>query len=353
MVMHKLFQVIKMSWMFFWRLYLVSIVISAGRLNDLVLPVAVILAVVMVFALNKTVLVWPIARMVFRGTWLIPADQTYEPSESRDARTRRISEARKNAEAAATREAKRSVRPDSERPVYAERVYTATSNGKITGFEPRNLASTPVPTGPFMHGKPGGSINEEIKNDPDSVGALGDENFAKALQKTHLLNRFFTVWSKPTPDLRTGFGNAYGWTTDCVLATETTLYVIDLKFYKSGNVRYHTFNNLLYCEDIPTGKEVGGAKYMTQGIQKAAEAVKRHHPEANVVPIVVFMPTDKGEAVLDDVYWPGNIPAVNLTDFLKSLENQGDFDRSYSNPQAKAALRLSTLIPTKRDDGDY
>lgn len=351
---NKLFHLVKMSWMFFWRLYIVSIVISAGRLNDAVLPIAVILAAVMIFGLNKAIRTWPIARMVFRGQWLVPADYWERSTpESREARNRRNKETRERSEAQAASIAKNARRPESERPVYAEHVYTATSNGKLTGFEPRNLASISVPTGPFMHGKPGGSINEEIKNDPDSVGAIGDENFAKALQKTHLLNRFFTVWSKPTPDLRTGFGNAYGWTTDCVLATESTLYVIDLKFYKSGNVRYHTFNDLLYCEDIPTGKEVGGAKYMTQGVKKAAEAVKRHHPEANVVPIVVFMPTDKGEAVLDNVYWPGGVPAVNLTDFLKALENQTDFDRSYTNPQAKAALRLSTLTATKRDDDEY
>lgn len=341
----KLFHLVKMSWMFSWRLLIVSVAISAGRLNDAVIPVAVILAAVMIFGFNKALRTWPLARLLTRALWLIPAD-TWGP-ESQETHKKYLAEKEKAWHRKQSRKNPSYRLPTKLRPKIENWRGSASEQGRMTGFEPKFLQSDPVPVGVLMRGKPGENLGtgSDFSQENIDLGKAGEENFAKALAKTRLLNRFFTAWSVPVPDKDAAWlsANAFGWDIDCVLVTGSTIYLVDLKNYKGGSVKYETFEDMLYCFDIPTGDHVDEPKQMSKNMFRAAATLRKHFPDLQIAPVVVFMPTNKGEALLDDVFWPGMIPAMNLAQFLDVLSSQPDYDTTYQSRVASAGLSIAGL----------
>lgn len=346
----KLFHLVKMSWMFSWRLLIVSVVISAGRLNDAVIPVAVILAAVMIFGFNKALRTWPLARLLTRALWLIPAD-TWGP-ESQETHKKYLAEKEKDRQRKHARKNPSYRLPAKLRPTFSGFTDRASANGRMTGFEPRILESNSVPHSPLMVGAPGKNLGDgsDFSEEHIALGRQGEENFARALQKEHLLNSFLSIWSVPVPDKDSTalLGNAFGWDIDCVLATRDVIYLVDLKNYKGGSVKYETFEDLLYCSDIPTDSKVGEPKTMSKNMFYATQTMRRHFPNVQFAPVVVFMPTNKGEAILDDVFWPGGIPAMNLSQLLEALKAQKPYDSTAQTPTAIAASRISFLRFGKR-----
>lgn len=326
----KLIHFAKMSWMLSWRLILVSELIFGGQNTATFIWVALIASGLSVFVFNKTLLTWPILRLITRKRFIIPAngwgtDGATQPKRPQGA----------------------PAKPQPNKPqitVTGPQLQTATSNGRITGFEPSALESRPVPNVPTMIGAPGAGLHGAtgMTQTNISLGVKGEENFARALAATRQLSRFSTVWSVPVPDQDRFVPGPYGTDIDCVLATASAIFLIDLKNYKSGNVRYYNSGNQLYCEDVATGQQVGDPKTMSRNMEMATAAVRKHFPQANIVPVVVFMPTDKGEGVLENVVWPGGVPAMNLTEFLSVLANQQDF--SWNQPQAGAVGLMGNLL---------
>jgi hypothetical protein len=340
----KIVNFVKMTWMFFWRLSLFSTLFFRSEYNDKVIFVAVIISAVMVFGFNKTFIVFPIFRAFSKRPIIVPADgsgEKYVPNPSRPRSPRPRTK---------TTKPKRS-EPDNGAIVNVgqlEYVYSATNKGRMTGFEPKHLENLPVPRSPRMIGVPGEGLVEAIELDENNVrlGQMGEENFAKVLAKTNHLARFGTAWSIPVPDQERFVPGPYNTDIDCVIATHDNIYLVDLKNYKSGDVRYHTKTPLLLAEDAVTGKQVGEVKTMSRNMEMATNAMRHHFPKVNIVPVVVFMPTNKGEGFLDNVYWPGDIRAVNLSQFVTELSFQKDF--SYEAPTGSAFARIPNLIPNER-----
>ncbi len=329
----KLIHFAKMSWMFAWRLALITGLISGSQVNlGLSLALALITAGVIVFAFNKALLTWPIARLILRRRFIIPAGSW--GSDAATAPKRPVHQGHVHY----------SKRRDTA-PVTLPQVQTATRNGRMTGYEPRALEGRSVPRFPTMVGVPGSGLHSAagMAQENINLGVAGEEAFARALAVSGQLGRFSTIWSLPVPDKDRLVPGPYSTDIDCVLSTGSTVFLVDLKNYKSGDVRYYARGDYLYCEDVATGQQVGDPKLMSRNMEMAASVVRGHFPNVHVVPIVVFMPTDKGEGVLDGVVWPGNIPAVNLTDFLAMLKEQPDF--AWGLPHSGAVGRLANLLP--------
>jgi len=328
----KLIHFVKMSWMLIWRLLLLDAIVFRGSFDSVFIGAALIGSFVSVFVFNRTLTAWPLIRLFRKRPIIVPADGFGDDARPTQPRVQRP---------VAT--VSGPVKPNFGTPGTGS-ISTASRNGKITGFEPSALKLRSVPRYPTMTGEPGAGLHGATGMTQTNIqlGVAGEENFAKALAATGQLARFSSVWSVPVPDQDSFVPGPYGTDIDCVLATGSALFLIDLKNYKSGDVRYYSRGNQLYCEDVATGKQVGEPKTMTRNMEMATSAVKRHFPGVNIVPVVVFMPTDKGEGAIDNVVWPGGVPAMNLTDFLSVLANQQDF--AHGLPQSGAASRMGNLL---------
>lgn len=325
----KLIHFAKMSWMLTWRLLVISTLLFAGRHNDLAPWIALVASGVSVFVFNRTLMTWPIFRLFTGKRVVIPADgwgNDLPPTKRQQSSGPRRGPAK-----------------PTTAPTGAV-LSVASSNGRMTGFEPNKLEGRPVPTAPSMVGAPGAGLHgaKGMTQTNIALGVKGEENFARALSATNQLNRFGTIWSVPVPAQDRFEPGKYETDIDCILSTGSAIFLVDLKNYKSGNVRYYNQGNQLYCEDVATGKLVGEPKTMSRNMEMATSAVRGHFPQANIVPVVVFMPTDKGEGNLDNVVWPGGVPAMNLTEFLSVLANQQDFN--WKLPHAGAVGRLGNLL---------
>lgn len=336
----KLIHFVKMSWMLTWRMLVIGTILFAGRHNDILPWVAIGASAVLVFVFNKTLVTWPLIRLIGGRKVIIPADSWGDGVTTQQRPSRPTQ----------NRGPVRPSRPTPNSGVVVnvgklEYVQGATNPGRMTGFEPKVLEARPVPHFPLMLGKPGAGLHGATGMSKTNIdlGVKGEENFARALASVNQLARFSTIWSVPVPDQDRMVPGPYGTDIDCILSTESAIFLVDLKNYKSGDVRYHNKANLLLCDDGATGKQVGEVKTMSRNMEMATNVVRKHFPNANIVPVVVFMPTDKGEGVLDNVVWPGGIPAMNLTEFISVLQNQGDFN--WSTPHGGAVARLGNLLP--------
>lgn len=337
----KVVNFVKMTWMFFWRLILFSTLFFRSAYNEQVIWAAVLIAAVMVFGFNKTFVMFPIFRAFGKRPVIVPADGSGDtnariPSRPRSPRVR-------------TKPAK-PTRQEPNNGVIVnvgklEYVPSATNKGRMTGFEPKHLEDLPVPNFPSMRGAPGEGLADatHFKKINLYLGQMGEQNFAKVLAKTNQLARFSTAWSVPVPAEDRLKPGPYGSDIDCIIATHDNIYLVDLKNYKSGDIRYHMKTPLLLADDVATGHQVGEVKTMSRNMEMATNIMRHHFPKVNIIPVVVFMPTNKGESFIDNVYWPGNIRAVNLSQFVTELSFQKDF--SYDAPTGGAFARITNLIP--------
>jgi hypothetical protein len=334
----KFLHFLKMSWMLSWRLLFVDALVFHGGHDTQFLITAVLFSGFMVFFLNKTLTAFPLIRLVMRKPVVVWADGFANENAPRVVKSRMATPA----------EAAKLANPEPERIQF---VGSATTNGFMTGFEPSALANVPIPDAPKMKGVPGASLGGENGMDENavSIGIVGEQNFARALSVTKLIHRFNSIWSVPVPDAEFFRPAEYDADIDCVIATGTCIYLVDLKHYKSGNVRYYNIGDELYCEDVATGAQVGETKTMSRNMQNATAALKHHFPKVVFKPVVVLMPTDKGEGIIDNVTWPGQIQAMNLTQFISQLQADRDFD--YSMPHGGAFARISNLADLKVSRG--
>lgn len=330
----KFLHFLKMSWMLSWRLLLVDAFVFRGGHDTQFLIAAVLFSGFMVFFLNKTLTAFPLIRLVMRKPVIVWADGFARENAPRVVKNKM----------ATPKQAAELAKPEPEPVRYVE---TATANGYMTGFEPSALANVPIPDFPTMDGVPGSSISENTGMDEGAVrlGVLGEQNFARALGVTRLIGRFQSVWSVPVLHSSKFEIANYDADIDCVIASGTCIYLVDLKHYKSGNVRYYHKGNQLYCEDVATGAQVGEPKIMSPNMSNATAAMRHHFPNAVIKPVVVLMPTDKGEGIIDNVMWPGQIQTMNLSQFISQL--QADRDFSYNLPHAGAMSRIARLNAMK------
>jgi hypothetical protein len=334
----KVLHIAKMTWMFSWRLLILDAIVFKGAIDEKAILISFITATVFVVGFNKTFLTWPLVRLIRKKRVIIPAnawgsDAVVAPTEPK----------REPTPAAVPTTKFRS--PETAATV----IDGAIEKGRITGYEPSTLEALPVPATLTMTGTPGSGLNDASGMDQDNIdlGIKGEANFARALSVAGLIHRFRTIWSVPVPDRDIFKIAQYSADIDCVLATDETVFLIDLKNYKSGAVRYYHKGIQLYCEDSMTGQQVGDPKTMSRNMANATEALRKHFPKVNFTPVVVFMPTDKGEGFVDKVFWPGNIPAMNLSQFFYKLNTESDFSYD-TTPHAGAFSLIASLLREKR-----
>lgn len=311
-------QILKMWWMFVWRLTVFCALADASR----ILPAGILISLVAAIALyvsGRSIRTWPILKFIFKHiNPIIVFEKKTKPSF------------------------------DNTFLAHERVIDQATQLGVMTGFEPRTLASRPIAYTPKMYGNPGaGLASSGFSNSSISLGQAGEVNFAKALslqtarQGGSLLSSFETFWSVSMPSENEPWtpDSKFDTDIDSIILVGDTIYLVDLKNYSSGNVTYTTNGNYLLTRDNNTGILVGGPKQMSRNMAMAVDRFSKHFPTMKIEARVVLMPTDKGEGNINHVYWPGNIPAVTLRSFLAELSS-----KRVAAPTAKAQKVIS-IVP--------
>ena len=221
-------------------------------------------------------------------------------------------------------------------------ISKATHNGKMTGFEPQKLKTYQLYQHELMFGEPGKGLNKSgFDESAVNLGQEGEINFAKALQKKGLLEKLVTFWSVHNLNLEDERVDA---DIDCVIVSGSTIWLVDLKFYASGNVIYREADGLLYTIDSATGAQIGRPKKMSPNMSYAEESFS--HKFANLLKYyrlrtrVVLMPTYKGAGRLDNVFWPGQIKAVSLEEMLDELSREDKFRDTIGGQMIRQTFNL-------------
>lgn len=199
----------------------------------------------------------------------------------------------------------------------------ASRPGRMTGLEPRHLKDISYNRPWFMWGNPGvGLASSSFSADAIAAGQAGEANFAKALAKEGLLDKYPSFWSVGLPgEDGTGFSD---WDTDvdCIIAANWRIFLIDIKNYKQGAVTYENYGDQLVCRDHETSRLVGAPRAMSRNMEMAYDRFSKRFAGTyfKVVPVVVMMPTGMGMGLIDNVRWPGNVEAIDLSSMIEVLK---------------------------------
>ena len=272
---------------------------------------------------------------------------------------------RRDATKAAIEAKKKSVAERRERELkYAERierqrnsVARASGPGELTGFEPQALAAVTLEESPNVHGDPGaGLAGSDFSASAVSLGQQGELNFAKTLQVAGLLNKFQSFWSVHMPDDDIGASTQFMTDIDCVLVSGTSVWLVDVKNYAQGDVTWRIEESSelggsekreLVMIDNQSGGYVGKPRQMSRNMELAQDRFRARFSEAgisyDVKSAVVMMPRNNGIGTLDNVSWPGGIPAVALPHLLFWLGSEPPFD-PYNQDARLVTSILSSLL---------
>lgn len=218
-----------------------------------------------------------------------------------------------------------------------------TRSGLTTGFEPYALESVEISYAPYKRGEPGRGLDASAFSTTHvQLGQEGEVNFAKALQKAGLLERFGTVWSSSLPSLEHASiaDEHYTGDIDVIVFTGSKIFLYDLKNYASGDVTYYTdaAQQRVYAVDNPTGKYLRGHYKMSKNMETALERYEKHNFFMNVRAEVVLMPTNYGEPTVDhNARWTGGVPVTTLSAVIRHLSTQSDFGPESKTYRAYAA----------------
>lgn len=309
-------QIIKMWWMVWWRLWFIFTLYTGTPKFKVSFFIALIVSCIIYFGFNKTIRTFPLFNLLRKKNPFY----SIRKKVSKDKSDKTFDDFQQ---------------PVLDRPVQKE----ATQAGRMTGYEPYHLRKIDLPLSLMMRGVPGqGLLSSHFAQNNIRKGVEGEINFAKALGVTTcdnvidysynhrgMIEDFYSFWSVSVPSENDiAIPDKYNTDVDAILLRGKTMFLIDLKFYKSGDVTYITKNNLLYCVDNVTGNYVGDSLHMSKNMQMATERFKKFYPRMDIKPLIVFMPTGLGEPIVDNVQWKGNIQGVNLTEALRLLNNVND-----------------------------
>lgn len=314
-------DLLKLSWMAFWRMWLFAAFMNVANLTVIVaLSFAAAFALRVVF--KRDLDVFPMWKLFNRENPLTDLRR-----RKRGARTAR--------------------RMPPAPSLTVDRDYAP---GSHTGYEPQRMENVPVPRTYLMHGTPGvGLSSSGFGSEAIALGQRGEENFAKTLSVA-LHNSGFpiiettdTFWSVGMPrKASSARDDLYDGDIDCVVVSADTIYLLDLKYYTGGNVAYRSNGDELLCIDLATGKPAKNPKKMSRNMELAQERFAANFPKMTVKSRVVFMPTERGIPRVQGVYWPGNIPAVGLMGILDELAR---ISPASTNRNAKdAANKINRLL---------
>lgn len=314
-------QLLKLWWMAFWRLFIMlGLIGNAGFISILI--TAFIPAFVLRVIFGYTLDTWPMIKLF-----------------------------KKNNPLRSLRWRKKYRKPQSGLPNSG--VSTIGQDyrpGSITGYEPRSLEHVNISNSSLMYGNPGAGLSSSgFSAENIELGQKGEINFAKSLTVAQnqtgypIIDMTNTFWSvaMPSKNFLTK-DREFDTDIDCIVLSDDTIYLIDLKYYKSGNISYRAVADELICTDLSTRKILGPPKKMSRNMAMAQDRFSKHFPQMQIKSRVVFMPTDKGSSQLNGVYWPGNIPAVGL---LSMLDELSKINSSTTSKRAQeASKRIAQLL---------
>lgn len=325
---------LKMGWMFFWRLLVISFIVPTMDFNVLhgllSFGAGFFIAHVLKFSITAFPLLSVFTRLspIYRvGTKIKKDTKSKEEMEEIYASLHRMNEAKR--------------KKNNATPVYAQ-TSVKTKSGVHTGYEPSALASVALAHTPLMVGVPGHGLDDstqtatmEAKN--VSHGQLGEINLSKALAVTgrngklgvtdikhSLLNSVHTYWSLSMPSEHNPAvaDTKYSTDIDCVVVSGRKIVLIDAKLYRGGNVIYKAGDSgELVTVDAETGMVTGKPYRMGRNMSMALDRFKKHYPSMDVSAMVVLVTPESGEAARIDTTWEGGIPLHTTTSAMESIAN--------------------------------
>lgn len=214
--------------------------------------------------------------------------------------------------------------------------------GKMTGYEPYRLKNVELRNHTLMIGTPGSGLSQSnFDSKSVQLGQTGELNFAKILQEEQILDKLLSFWSVHNLDLN---GKKTEADVDCILVSSKTIWLIDLKYYTSGDVTYKSDDRHFYTIDNQTGFQVKKPKIMTRNMAYADESFRAKFKTLTryfeVKSRVVLVPTNNGSGRIDNVFWPGKIKAVTLEEILLELHSEPDFQDTIGGQHIKQIFNL-------------
>lgn len=309
----SIMHTIKMAWMMIWRLAIVSYLWMPSVNLTLIIFGSFAVAAFIRYVLKMNVKTFPILR-IFTKKSLV---QNLKNSDAAKQKYAKVQDAERSADIKI-----------SENDI----IKKASSPGKMTGFEPRQMDQIDIPSTPYMRGVPGVGLDSAAHMSVKNVrtGQMGETNFAKALsvvtvpgmrKNNTIIENIHSFWSVAMPSENDPSvpDHKYGTDIDSILISGDNIILVDTKFYTSGDVRYVSKGNQLFCIDNQTGKYVGKPRKMTRNMLMALERFKKHYPDMNVSAAVVLMPTNSGTPSHISAQWPGEIPATGIKNMIQGL----------------------------------
>lgn len=327
-------EFLKVTWMAFWRLFLLMLIFGMQSAGIIALVLGIVTAIVVVGLLKSGVKVFPLFRLIFRGQVIYDLDRPKPRSGYSTPRSQPTGYGKPYSTPPASS-------PAPSGPIQEK----AVGNGGDTEFTPYKLGNVTVPlNAPRFFGVPGSGLSSSHFSETNQkLGSKGETLFAKSLAKAGLLNNVDSFWSVSMPD-QTGMllpDQKMKTDIDAVIVSGRSIFLIDLKYYKSGDVTYTARGQDLYCHDNQTGNQIGEPKKMTRNMEMAVDRFRKALPSHQIYAFVVFMPTDKGSPRISNVEWPGRVPAVTIDQMVQYLHSN-----SAANNAVDTNLRtkLQTLV---------
>ena len=209
-------------------------------------------------------------------------------------------------------------------PNMGETLSRASRNGRMTGCEPRDLRSYLPPISVNAKGVAGlGLFESGFSGQNVYSGQMGEMGFYKVLCRDQLIDRFSSYWSVAMPaDGSDAVADpTFATDIDCVVVQGKDLYLLDLKYYLSGDVTWHTTDGTwLLCRDNTIGLQVGKPRKMSRNMAMAAERFPKIFPAHRVHSYVVLMPTNSGIGeIAPGTAWPGGVELIGITEMMTML----------------------------------
>lgn len=329
-------QFLKMWWMTYWRLAVISGLRTS--LQWILLIVSAIVAVLLVWRARVSLRTFPLVRLARRQTVVI---RLANP---------RLGEQR-NAPSSAPRAARipPRARSASNVPHTNGSRMKASGLGRMTGYEPSRLTHVEG-TGRRMHGIPGvGLGNSGFQKDAAEQGQRGEAQLAKAIARYSaganiaILDTVHSFWSlgMPAPDGQRD--RSTGADVDCAFVRADRVLLVDVKRYKGGALAYTSRDDYLYAHDIATGEQIDKSFRLSRNMSFAKERFSAAFPNHIVETRIVIMPTGMGEPVFDKLHWPGGTRVVGVETLLHELETLARLP-SAPESEARAAFAIEQLL---------
>lgn len=200
----------------------------------------------------------------------------------------------------------------------------ATKQGFTSGFEPYILDKINITKHKLMFGSPGFGLDESnFSNAQIDLGKKGELNLAKAFEKSGYLDKFATFWSLNNINENNEKMEA---DIDCVLISKNTIWLIDAKYYASGDVYYKSDDDYFYVIDKETDMTIGNKRKMSGNMKLAVESFKKRYSEVlkgfEVKACICLIPTNMKTSNVYNVKWKGDIDVYSLFQLIRNELNK-------------------------------